>query len=61
MIDNFGFPPIILCEGDKVKTTSQERLYSDSNINIRRIFTEKKKFVIKEVSESEDIEEINEL
>ena len=61
MIDNFGFPPIILCEDEKIKPTTNERLYFDSNINIRRIFTEKKQFTMKQNVELDDIEEINEL
>lgn len=61
MIDNFGFPPIILCEDEKIESTTKERLYVDSNINIRRIFTEKKKFTMKQHYDSDEIEEINEL
>ena len=61
MIDNFGFPPIILCEDEKMTSTTKERLYVDSNINIRRIFTEKKHFTMKQQGDSDEIEEIDEL
>lgn len=61
MIDNFGFPPIILCEDENMKPTTKERLYVDSNINIRRIFTEKKHFTMKQQGDSDEIEEIDEL
>jgi hypothetical protein len=62
MIDNFGFPPIILCENElnkDVKETSKERLFSDSDIKIRRIFAVNKTFEIKEANNTDDdIEEI---
>ena len=61
MIDNFGFPPIILCDNEKIEPSAKERLYFDSNINIRRIFTEKKQFTMKQPSEYEVVEEIDEL
>jgi len=57
MIDNFGFPPIILCEGDinkDIKDTNKERLFSDSDIKIRRIFAVNKTFEIKEVNNTDD-------
>ena len=62
MIDNFGFPPIILCESEinkDIKETSKERLFSDSDIKIRRIFAVNKKFDIKEANKTNDeIEEV---
>jgi hypothetical protein len=57
MIDNFGFPPIILCESElnkDIKETSKERLFSDSDIKMRRIFAVNKTFLIKETNKSED-------
>ena len=62
MIDNFGFPPIILCENKlnkDIKNTSKERLFSDSDIKIRRIFAVNKTFEIKETNNTDDdIEEV---
>jgi hypothetical protein len=61
MIDNFGFPPIILCESNlnkDIKETSKERLFSN-DIKIRRIFAVNKSFEIKETNKSE--EEIEEM
>jgi hypothetical protein len=57
MIDNFGFPPIILCENEldnNIKETSKERLFSDSDIKIRRIFAINKTFEIKEANNTDD-------
>jgi len=57
MIDNFGFPPIILCESDlnkDIKDTNKERLFSDSDIKIRRIFAVNKTFEIKQNNNTDD-------
>ena len=61
MIDNFGFPPIILCENElnkDIKEPSKERLFSDPDIKIRRIFAVNKKFEIKQQNNPDDDMEV---
>lgn len=63
MIDNFGFPPIILCENElnkNIKEPSKERLFVN-DITIRKIFTTQRKFNIKEQNnlDDDDMEEVD--